>query len=118
MSWRVGDAIVLLEPAGLVHNEAALADVLAMLDRRRFLRSAPARIHGNLREELTRLCSERNCGCRVSAEDGFVHGAIVTCAPHAHLALSVVAEREGNFRAECLGSVTAEGVSVQTYRVV
>jgi hypothetical protein len=117
MSWRGGDAMVLLQPVGLEHDDAALDNLLATLELRRFLRSAPARVHGLLRVELERLCAQHNCGCRVRAEETVVSGAIVTCARHAHLALAVVVERERHFRAECIGIVTTEGVDVQTYRI-
>ena len=122
---RVGDALVLLEPA-LEGDDAALAELLAMLAQRNFVRAQVVLGGSALGPVLAGMCRAAGVGFEVNLEDeagvgaepwlrGRPHAALVTCSAHAHLALTLVAERGGRFSAQAVGRVTGEGLRLRVH---
>ena len=127
---RAGDVLVLLEPAldgGLVEGvDAQLAELVAVLARRNFVRAQVVLSGESLGPVLAGMCRAAGVGFDVNLEDEVAvgaepwlcarsHAALVTCSAHAHLALTLVAERGGRFCAQAVGRVTDSGLRLRVH---
>lgn len=111
----MGDALVLLTAAAPDTDVESMAELLAMLTRRHFVRTSLA-IQGDLVEAVRAQCIEQGVGARLTLEQEHLAShelrTLVTARPHAHLALSIVAERSGRFTADAIGTVLDAGLTL------
>jgi len=91
--WSVGEEVVLIEAAVPAATREEFDTLVAMLERRRFLKSC-VEVVGSLEAAVEAACAASAVGVRLLRAGTEVRepAALVTCAGNAHLALAIVAD--------------------------